>query len=46
MKSALVTGASGMLGSYIIKRLHADGWCVAALVRDPATSAWVEESGD
>ncbi|MCZ6687049.1 MAG: NAD-dependent epimerase/dehydratase family protein [Gammaproteobacteria bacterium] len=45
MKSALVTGASGMLGSYIVKRLHADGWCVAALVRDPAKSAWVEEIG-
>ncbi len=45
MKSALVTGASGMLGSYIVKRLHADGWCVAALVRDPATSAWVKEIG-
>ncbi|MCH8895557.1 MAG: NAD-dependent epimerase/dehydratase family protein [Proteobacteria bacterium] len=45
MKSALVTGASGMLGSYIVKRLHTDGWCVAALVRDPAKSAWVEEIG-
>ncbi len=45
MKSALVTGASGMLGSYIVKRLHADGWCVAAFVRDPARSAWLEEIG-
>ena len=34
-----------MLGSYIVKRLHADGWCVAAFVRDPARSAWLEEIG-
>jgi len=45
MKSALVTGASGMLGSYIVKRLHTDGWRVAALVRNPARCAWVEEIG-
>ena len=34
-----------MLGSYIVKRLHADGWRVAAFVREPARSAWVEEIG-
>ncbi len=45
MKSALVTGASGMLGSYIVERLHTDGWRVAALVRDPVRSAWVEDLG-
>ena len=45
MKSALVTGASGLLGSYIVKRLHTDGWRVAALVRNPARCGWVEEIG-
>ena len=30
---ALVTGATGMLGSYIVERLLADGWAVRALVR-------------
>ncbi|MCZ6500814.1 MAG: NAD-dependent epimerase/dehydratase family protein, partial [Gammaproteobacteria bacterium] len=45
MKSALVTGASGMLGSYVVKRLHADGWRVTALVRDPVRSAWLEKIG-
>ncbi|MEE8078157.1 MAG: NAD-dependent epimerase/dehydratase family protein [Pseudomonadales bacterium] len=45
MKSALVTGASGMLGSYVVKRLHADGWPVTALVRDPVRSAWLEKIG-
>jgi nucleoside-diphosphate-sugar epimerase len=46
---ALVTGATGMLGSYIVERLLADGWSVRALVRPgsrvSASSAWLDEQG-
>ena len=33
---ALVTGASGMLGSYIAERLVAEGWTVTGLLREPS----------
>jgi len=33
---ALVTGATGLVGSYIVERLLADGWSVRALVRSPS----------
>jgi nucleoside-diphosphate-sugar epimerase len=42
---ALVTGATGLLGSYIAERLCADGWSVRALVRDPARAAWLDSLG-
>jgi nucleoside-diphosphate-sugar epimerase len=32
---ALVTGATGLVGSHIVDRLMADGWSVRALVRSP-----------
>lgn len=35
MPRALVTGATGMLGSHVAERLRDDGWDVRALVRDP-----------
>ncbi len=35
MPRALVTGATGMLGSHVVERLREDGWDVRALVRDP-----------
>jgi nucleoside-diphosphate-sugar epimerase len=41
---ALVTGATGLVGSHIAERLIADGWSVRALVRD-AASAWLSELG-
>jgi nucleoside-diphosphate-sugar epimerase len=45
MKTALVTGATGMLGSYLVERLDGDGWNVRALVRDVRSAAWLEGMG-
>jgi len=42
---ALVTGATGLLGSYLVERLLADGWTVRALVRDPQRAAWLSARG-
>ena len=33
---ALVTGATGQVGTYVVQRLQRDGWSVRALVRDAA----------
>lgn len=45
MPRALVTGATGLVGSYITERLLADGWAVRALVRDPSSAAWLVAAG-
>ncbi|MEP7064432.1 MAG: NAD-dependent epimerase/dehydratase family protein [Gemmatimonadota bacterium] len=45
MSRALVTGATGLLGSHIVERLIADGWRVRALVRDPSAAAWIRDAG-
>lgn len=37
MPRALVTGATGLVGSHIVDRLHADAWDVRALVRSPSS---------
>jgi nucleoside-diphosphate-sugar epimerase len=42
---ALVTGATGLVGSHIAERLVADGWHVRALVRDPAAASWLSAFG-
>lgn len=42
---ALVTGATGLVGSHVVERLVAEGWTVRGLVRDPRSAAWVRELG-
>ena len=39
MRRALVTGATGLVGSYLTERLLADGWETRALVRSRAPAA-------
>ncbi len=45
MRRALVTGATGLVGSHIVERLQADGWSVRALVRDVARAGWLQPLG-
>jgi nucleoside-diphosphate-sugar epimerase len=42
---ALVTGATGLVGSHIVERLVADEWSVRALVRDERAAAWLRDIG-
>jgi len=42
---ALVTGGSGMLGSYIVSHLRDRGWAVTALVRSLDGRDWLREQG-
>jgi len=44
-RRALVTGATGMLGSYIVQCLATAGCGVRALVRDASRAAWLEPLG-
>jgi nucleoside-diphosphate-sugar epimerase len=45
VSTALVTGATGLVGSYIIERLLADRWTVRALVRDASRGGLLSRLG-
>lgn len=45
MTRALVTGATGLVGSYIVERLLTDDWNVRALVRAADAAAWLAARG-
>ena len=45
MKTALVTGASGMLGTHIVERLASAGWNVRAFVRHASSTGRLEALG-
>ena len=45
MPAALVTGATGLVGSHVVERLQRDGWRVRALVRDAARADWLKRAG-
>ena len=45
MSLALITGASGLVGSHLVERLRRDGWALRALVRDRAKAGWLSAQG-
>ena len=45
MPTALVTGATGLVGSHVVERVQRDGWQVRALVRDRVAAAWLQAQG-
>lgn len=43
--TALVTGATGLVGHYLVERLRRDGWTVRAFVRDAARAGALSRAG-
>lgn len=45
MSVALITGATGLVGSHLVERLQRDGWRLRALVRDRSRAGWLSSRG-
>ncbi|MBA3671852.1 MAG: NAD-dependent epimerase/dehydratase family protein [Gemmatimonadaceae bacterium] len=45
MRVALVTGATGLVGTHVVRRLQEEGWETRALVRDAARAGALSRSG-
>lgn len=45
MRTALVTGGTGLVGSHVVERLLDDGWQVRVLVRDSGRAGWLGRRG-
>jgi nucleoside-diphosphate-sugar epimerase len=45
LRTALVTGATGLVGTHVVYRLQRDGWQVRALVRDAARAGALSRAG-
>jgi 2-alkyl-3-oxoalkanoate reductase len=44
-RAVLVTGATGLVGSYVVERFAAEGWRVRSLVRNAGSAQWLKDLG-